>query len=313
MTNLNKKTLLSQAFKAHNKRLVSLERDALNALAVVATSSKATPPDWDACLPQNLQASQSAQPQKIIRQHAAYFLFVQCALQYCFWEMDDGKPQHWWHGDKKGSGGCTALTIELYEKKLFPGLHLTDLEVTEKLWPFVEGMPLASSRLAILAELADYGVFLGRVYQPIMRHKRVTTEIAAEMAEAFPQAFADPFLKKAQLFLGMLVSNMKARGVDLEADITTFADYRLPQILRHMGVLKYAPQLAQKVDSHQLLEEGSDEEVSIRAAMLRACYTISLMTGLSDLEVDAWLFGQTRSESFESSAKPFHLTRTTNY
>jgi len=52
--------------------------------------------------------------------------------------------------------------------------------------------------------------------------------------------------------------------------LTTFADYRVPQILRHKGILEYAPTLADRVNQHFELARGSFEEVSIRAATVVA-------------------------------------------
>jgi hypothetical protein len=52
--------------------------------------------------------------------------------------------------------------------------------------------------------------------------------------------------------------------------LTTFADYRVPQILRHKGILEYAPTLADRVNRQFELARGSFEEVSIRAATVVA-------------------------------------------
>ena len=57
--------------------------------------------------------------------------------------------------------------------------------------------------------------------------------------------------------------------VDMEK-ITTFADYRVPQLLRHLGVLIYSPKLSQKVDSKTDLQVFSAHELYIRAATVVA-------------------------------------------
>lgn len=43
------------------------------------------------------------------------------------------------------------------------------------------------------------------------------------------------------------------------------ADYRVPVVLRELGVLCYAPKLAAAVDAKRELAPGSQEEVEIRA------------------------------------------------
>jgi len=63
----------------------------------------------------------------------------------------------------------------------------------------------------------------------------------------------------------------KSWGAFTDMDqLTIFADYKLPQVLRHYGVLEYHPSLAQHIDAQELLEAGS-EEVELRAATVWAC------------------------------------------
>jgi hypothetical protein len=58
---------------------------------------------------------------------------------------------------------------------------------------------------------------------------------------------------------------------DLE-QLTIFADYKLPQVLRHYHVLAYDSTLAQRIDNQELLPAAeSEEEVEIRAATIWAC------------------------------------------
>jgi hypothetical protein len=77
------------------------------------------------------------------------------------------------------------------------------------------------------------------------------------------------FLKRAQIFVGDINAalNLELLGMD---ELTTFADYRVPQILRHFDILEYAPALAIKVDSWEEIEVDSIEELSIRAGTVRA-------------------------------------------
>ena len=52
--------------------------------------------------------------------------------------------------------------------------------------------------------------------------------------------------------------------------VTTFPDYRVPQILRHVDVLQYESSLAKLVDGQVELEKGGIDEVSIRAGTVVA-------------------------------------------
>ena len=49
-----------------------------------------------------------------------------------------------------------------------------------------------------------------------------------------------------------------------------FADYRVPQIMRQVGILEYTPSLSEKIDSETELPYSSIEEVQIRAATVIA-------------------------------------------
>jgi len=49
-----------------------------------------------------------------------------------------------------------------------------------------------------------------------------------------------------------------------------FADYRVPQILRHVGIFEYSESLAHKIDSEEELPYSSVDEVEIRAATVIA-------------------------------------------
>lgn len=60
-----------------------------------------------------------------------------------------------------------------------------------------------------------------------------------------------------------------ARGAAMH-ELTMFADYRVPQILHHLGILSYPPALAAQLRAHAPLAPGSREEVSIRAASIVA-------------------------------------------
>ncbi len=100
------------------------------------------------------------------------------------------------------------------------------------------------------------------------------------------------------------------------AELTMFADYRVPQILRHMGVLRYSEALAHKVDTKQEIPFGSDEETEIRAATIVAVDLLQKelhKQGLSllVLEVD-WLLWQW-GERVKDEIPPHHRTLTIYY
>ena len=63
-----------------------------------------------------------------------------------------------------------------------------------------------------------------------------------------------------------------------------FADYRVPQILRHVGIFEYETDLALKIDSEVELPYSSVEEVNIRASTVVAVEMI-----LDQIRADTFL------------------------
>ncbi|MPN62756.1 hypothetical protein SDC9_210509 [bioreactor metagenome] len=138
----------------------------------------------------------------------------------------------------------------------------------------------------------------------------MTVAQAAGLAAIFPLAFDDPYLKKAQLALSMIAAFLRSTGNDVGAeDLTAFADYQVPRVLRGLGVLAYSTSLADKVDQRILLTENGQEELSIRAATVLACEAIAAHTGGTSADIDnlLWLSQDIAGET------PFHLTETRWY
>ena len=79
--------------------------------------------------------------------------------------------------------------------------------------------------------------------------------------------------KRAQIFAADLWGAFKGKSFGCFNDIhsiTMFADYVVPAILRHRGIISYSPSLSDKVDNCKELEPGSEEEVEIRACTITA-------------------------------------------
>jgi hypothetical protein len=127
------------------------------------------------------------------------------------------------------------------------------------------------------------------------------------------------FYKRAQLFAADLNGVFGGKGWGAFHDLgelTAFADYKLPQVLRHVGVLEYAEALAEKVDQMALLEPGSREEVEIRANTIRAVEMIreelrDRGRSLMAFEIDWLLWNHGQEDRFRK--KPYHRCMTIFY
>ena len=95
-----------------------------------------------------------------------------------------------------------------------------------------------------------------------------------------------------------------------------FADYRVPQILRSLGVMEYSDTLAKKIDAHDEIPFGSEEETEIRAATVVAVEKIRAALEkrgmkLLDIECDWVLWNQGELKRHEIA--PHHRILTIYY
>ncbi len=126
------------------------------------------------------------------------------------------------------------------------------------------------------------------------------------------------FDKRAQLAVAMTYGkfdNQEPFHVKDIDKITVFADYVLPKGLRNLGILNYSKELSKKVDTRQLIEEGSLEELEIRASTIHAAQRLQdeinkyrLTKPINATHIDYKLWSETRGTKGFS-----HLTKTINY
>jgi hypothetical protein len=106
------------------------------------------------------------------------------------------------------------------------------------------------------------------------------------------------FLKRAQIFpsdLGQLNARYPEFRMANCDQLTAFADYRLPQVLRHLGALEYSPILAAVVDNGVILPVGSAPEIEIRACTIDVCERLKRYLPehtSADIDLGLWLMGQ---------------------
>ena len=85
------------------------------------------------------------------------------------------------------------------------------------------------------------------------------------------------FAKRAWLVSGMLYGRFledPSRCITDPECIPCYSDYRLPQFLFATGVLRYHPDLQEKIKAHQTLDYGTPEEIEIRVATQIAAYEL---------------------------------------
>jgi hypothetical protein len=127
------------------------------------------------------------------------------------------------------------------------------------------------------------------------------------------------FYKRAQILVADLHGAFAGEGLGAFADLATltaFADYKVPQVLRHLGVLTYAPALAARIGRRELIPAGSREEVEIRAATVWACELLRRMLASRGRQIAAyeldWLLW-TAGQRLPATTAPYHRTLTVFY
>ncbi|HEX5192349.1 MAG TPA: queuosine salvage family protein [Solirubrobacteraceae bacterium] len=125
-----------------------------------------------------------------------------------------------------------------------------------------------------------------------------------------------PFLKRAQIAAADLHRAGAAQFGDLER-LTMFADNLVPHVLRLDGVLRFDDELVARIESSQLIEHDSAEEVEIRACALHAVELIAAdlhRHGRADVTaaaVDELLWNRGQGPRYK--AVPRHRSRCTAY
>ncbi|MFI5400584.1 MAG: queuosine salvage family protein [SAR324 cluster bacterium] len=156
--------------------------------------------------------------------------------------------------------------------------------------------------------------------------QRIAAELPSFRDEATWNGQTVRFWKRAQICVADLARLLpgdgprahplgRLRGLER---LTAFADYKVPQVLRGLGIVEYCPELARRVDAQEPLPAGSPEEVEIRSATVWACelaareLTLRRRGGVpvtaAEVDLRVWIAGQ-----HAAGMKPYHRTRTVFY
>lgn len=121
------------------------------------------------------------------------------------------------------------------------------------------------------------------------------------------------FYKRAQLLVSDILHYLSKYSNDINySNLIGAADYKIPQVLRNLGILEYDDMLSYYVDNQKLIPRGSEAEVEIRASTLYVISEIASKLNNEyasfDINDTIWQEGQKNKDM-----KPYHRTRTTAY
>ncbi|MFL5660474.1 MAG: queuosine 5'-phosphate N-glycosylase/hydrolase [Ktedonobacteraceae bacterium] len=257
------------------------------------------------------------------------------ALNFCFWaEKDQPRWTIEYHGETlngyMAEAAALKRAVEEDDIPLWDATYLTT--ISEKTLAHIfrgeQTIPLFEQRLQNIREVGRVllAQFDGQFIHAIEQAEHNAVKLALLLAQDFP-SFNDIafyrnqricFLKRAQICVADLYGAFGGKSWGAFTDLhqlTAFADYKLPQVLRHLKVLEYHPTLAKRIDNQELLEAGSEEEIELRASTVWACELLrrEMMhqdhpVTAAEIDLRLWLLGQQ-----SNAMQPYHRTRTIYY
>lgn len=264
---------------------------------------------------------------------SVHYIFLLDALNFCFW----GSPKWGIVYRGRSLNGYWALAAALKRAALRDPAILSP-----QVWAELPPSALAGilqgqgSEIPLFIERWRHVRELGRVLTEhwsgsavnlVRAANRDAGRLARLVADNF-SSFADTsnyrgrgvyFYKRAQILVGDLYGSFGGArwGAFDNLDVLTcFADYKLPQILRAWGILRYSPPLARRVDAQRELAKDSESEIEIRAATIWAVEFLrealqSRGRTLMSVQVDWYLWEA--SQARLKQGKPYHRVRTEYY
>ena len=306
-------------------RLVRIDPRAIGTLADELKRDRPSPPAWDV-------AHHYVDDAPGGEERTAQYVLVLDALNFSFW----GEPR--WQVEFEGEwvNGYYALAVAL-KRAIARGTPILDADYLAELAladlrEVLRGrgeFPLIEERLANLREVG--GVLRSKHGGQFANVVRAANGSAVTLVRTIVRDFRSfddvvtwrgrevRFYKRAQICVADLAGSLGGRGIGRFGDLdrlTAFADYKVPQVLRRLGILVYAPELAAALDAREPIASGSEPEVEIRAATVWAVEEIRRALAergvvLTASEID-WLLWE-RGQRPSVDDRPYHLTRTIYY
>ncbi|GMH37463.1 hypothetical protein BSKO_05336 [Bryopsis sp. KO-2023] len=251
------------------------------------------------------------------------YLFVMDALNFCFWPDPNLEYEHLAMGLKR--------TMEK-DKTALAARNLLEIDgkSVRDLLGWRKPLPNENERARLLREVG-HGLlshFDGKALNLVRRANKSASVLVDLVTMHFP-GFRDHavykgmqvFLyKRAQIFVGDVWGTYGGQGVGEFNDIsclTMFADYRVPVVLKNLGVLGYSEELERKVESLVELPAGCEEEIEIRAASVVGVERIRTLLrekhgrAPHSVQLDWWLWE--KGEAARDTDPPHHRTMTVFY
>ncbi|KKS37428.1 MAG: hypothetical protein A3G49_04315 [Candidatus Sungbacteria bacterium RIFCSPLOWO2_12_FULL_41_11] len=260
-------------------------------------------------------------------------VFLENSVNFCFWpdkgitkwevEWPFGKTIGGWYGLVSCFKRALAKSVPILNVEYLSSLNIDDAKIFFRGINTVE-IPLLKERIQNLRETGKILLenFDGKFINVLETSQFDAIKLVKLLQKNFP-SFNDissldgkevVFLKRAQICANDISYILKEKHKKIAGleKLTAFADYKLPQILREFGVLRYNDALARAIDSLNKIPHDSREEIEIRAVTVWAVellrQEIKIMSA-GEIDNTLWFM----SQEIQQSSKPYHRTRTIYY
>ena len=262
-------------------------------------------------------------------------IFFFNSMVFCFWAEKD-KPKWTIKVGGEELDGAVALFRTLEERLHEDTNFLNVGKISSMSLPDFKKMFKGNVEIPLLKERYDTFLktsqilerkFNGKFTEILKQSGSNSSKMLALITENF-STFEDDslykgekvyFQKRTQLQVKMVNDALLSKKLKCLKDLdvlTAFADYKVPQILRYFGMIKYHKDLAEKVDNFVLIEKDSIMENEIRIATVWAAELIRQEVAKKYPEVtashiDSYLWN--KAQSIKTDILPYHRTYTTAY
>lgn len=310
-------------------RMVEIDHDRIAETASQLVDLEVPAPEWSELHPVGKNDDETAN-----------LVLVLDALNFCFWQMPATGRKRWsvtWNGTTRD--GYWALAVAL-RRAVERGVPLADAaflaalseeEMADILRPDDDADPIL-----LLRARRDH---LNEVGQALLRRWNGSFRLAIDSAGGSAPALIEMvlhsmpsfrdvvsyngqavrFYKRAQILIADLHGAFDGQGPgafhDLET-LTAFADYKVPQVLRRFGILRYAPELETQLRNYEMIPPDGVREIEIRSATIQAVEMLRQSLASRGINIPAyqldwrlWHLGQ----SLPGDAEPYHRTLTVFY
>lgn len=251
------------------------------------------------------------------------FLLIYESINFSFW----GEPK--WTVDTeegKEDGSMALLYVLLEYVKENNTTDFSDIskkEFREILKGNIE-IPLLEERYNIIKNVSKtVNEKMNGNFYKFIKNVTIDTELFNIIIKNFPNFIDERTYKKKQIYFYKLaqlltsdILHMRELKEKIKVDYSHLigcADYKIPQVMRGLGILEYNKELSNMIDKKMQINENSKYEVEIRANMLVVINEIKkkLNNKVHSIDINDYIYSQKANKNIE--LKPYHLTRNINY